>query len=153
MIEVELGAAERDARKLKPVQLERAVSAIRDDGFVILHQAIESDHVAALREKMLADVAAILALDDVPYQFNDGHLQQDPPPFPPYLFRDVMLNDLVIEITRFILGEGVKNSHLTAATPAYPTRRNNLCTLMPASSGPTSRLPHPPTPSSSTSPS
>ena len=57
MIEVELGAAERDARKLKPVQLERAVSAIRDDGFVILHQAIESDHVAALREKMLADVA------------------------------------------------------------------------------------------------
>ena len=34
-------------------------SAIRDDGFVILHQAIESDHVAALGEKMLAeDVAA-----------------------------------------------------------------------------------------------
>ena len=116
MIELELSAAERDARKLKPVQLEQAVSAIRNDGFVILHQAIESDHVAALGEKMLADVAAILALDDVPYQFNDGHLQQDPPPFPPYLFRDVLLNDLVIEITRFILGEGVKNSSYSGNT-------------------------------------
>ena len=62
MIELELSAAERDARKLKPAQLERAVTAIRDDGFVVLHQAIESDHIAALREKMLADVAAILAL-------------------------------------------------------------------------------------------
>ena len=65
---------------------------------------------------MLADVAAILALDDVPYQFNDGHLQQDPPPFPPYLFRDVLLNDLVVEITRFILGEGVKNSSYSGNT-------------------------------------
>ena len=116
MIELELSAAERDARKLKPAQLERAVTAIRDDGFVVLHQTIESDHIAALREKMLADVAAILALDDVPYQFNDGHLQQDPPPFAPYLFRDVLLNDLVVEITRAVLGEGVKNSFYSGNT-------------------------------------
>ena len=63
MIELELSAAERDARELKPGQLERAVTAIRDDGFVVLHQAIESDHVAALREKMLdEDVAAGIRL-------------------------------------------------------------------------------------------
>ena len=54
----------------------------------------------------------ILALSNVPYQFNNGHLQQDPPPFPPYLFRDVLANDLVVEVTQAVLGEGVKNGLL-----------------------------------------
>jgi hypothetical protein len=116
MVELEISATERDARKLKPEHLQQAVTAIRDDGFAVLHRAIDPDHIAVLRERMLADVDKILALDDVPYQFNDGHLQQDPPPFPPYLFRDVMVNDLVVEVTQAVLGEGVKNAFYSGNT-------------------------------------
>ena len=116
MVELEISATERDARKLKPEHLQQAVTAIRDDGFAVLHRAIDPDHIAVLRERMLADVDKILALDDVPYQFNDGHLQQDPPPFPPYLFRDVLVNDLVVEVTQAVLGEGVKNAFYSGNT-------------------------------------
>ena len=116
MVELEISATERDAHKLKPEHLQQAVTAIRDDGFAALHRAIDPDHIAVLRERMLADVDKILALDDVPYQFNDGHLQQDPPPFPPYLFRDVLVNDLVVEVTQAVLGEGVKNAFYSGNT-------------------------------------
>src|SRR6185312_16908566 len=44
-----------------------------------------------------------------PYNWNKGNVQQDPPPFPPYLFRDVLVNDLVIQVTKAILGKGVKS--------------------------------------------
>ena len=84
---LELSAAEHSARKLKPEHLQQAVAALRDDGFVVLYRAIDPAHIEMLRERMLADVEEILALADVPYQFNNGHLQQDPPPFPPYRCR------------------------------------------------------------------
>ena len=47
---------------------------------------------------MLADVEKILALADVPYQSTPATCSR--PPFPPYLFRGVLVNDLVVEVTR-----------------------------------------------------
>jgi ectoine hydroxylase-related dioxygenase (phytanoyl-CoA dioxygenase family) len=58
---------------------------------------------------MLSDLDQILARPNAPFNFNIGNVQQDPPPFPPYLFRDVLLNPLVIAVTRAILGSGLKN--------------------------------------------
>ncbi len=110
MLELHLSQDERAGQSLDAKQLQLALQALREDGFVILHEVIAPKHIESLRERMLADVDSILALDDVPFQFNDGHLQQDPPPFPPYLFRDVLMNDFVVQITRAILGEGVKNT-------------------------------------------
>ena len=116
MVELELSAAERDTGKLATEHLQRALTAIRTDGFVVFHRAIDPIHIEVLRERMIADVDAILALDDVPYQFNNGHLQQDPPPFPPYLFSDVLVNDLVAELSTAVLGEGVKNAFYSGNT-------------------------------------
>ncbi len=74
MVELELSATEHSARKLKPEHLQQAVAALHADGFVVLHRAIDPAHIELLRERMLADVEEILALADVPYQFNNGHL-------------------------------------------------------------------------------
>ena len=126
MTELELSAAEHHARKLKPDHLQRAVAALQEDGFVVFHGAIDPGHIETLRERMLADVEKILSLADVPYQFNDGHLQQDPPPFPPYLFRDVLVNDLVVEVTRAVLGDGVKNAFYSGNTCLPNTTRQPL---------------------------
>ena len=87
-----------------------AVRAVREEGFVVLHDAIDPAHIAVLREHMLVDAAKIAALDQVPYQFKTGHLQQDPPPFPPYLFRDILVNAFAIDVTHALLGDGVKNA-------------------------------------------
>ena len=116
MIELNPSGDERKRKSFDAKNLKLALQALREDGFVILHEVIASKHIETLRDRMVADVADILALDNVPFQFNDGHLQQDPPPFPPYLFRDVLVNDFVVQITRAALGEGVKNNVYTGNT-------------------------------------
>lgn len=55
MVELELSAAEHSVRKLKPEHLQQAVAALRDDGFVVLHRAIEPAHIEMLRERMLGE--------------------------------------------------------------------------------------------------
>src|SRR6185503_11333020 len=101
---------------LAPATLEAAISAVRMDGFVVLNDVIEREHVDALRDCMLEDLRRILEREDAPYNFNSGNVQQDPPPFPPYLFRDVLLNDAAITVSRAILGPGIKNGFYSGNT-------------------------------------
>jgi phytanoyl-CoA dioxygenase PhyH len=101
---------------MPPEQLAAAVAAIRRDGFVVLEDVIDVGHVAVLREKMLADLPLILAREDAPFNWHTGNVQHDPPPLPPYLFRDVLLNDQVIAVTKAILGAGLKNSYYSGNT-------------------------------------
>ena len=49
MTELELSAAEHCTRRLKPEHLRQAVAALRDDGFVVLHRAIDPAHIEVLR--------------------------------------------------------------------------------------------------------
>ncbi len=110
MTELTITEMERAHGHLEDTRLAMAVRAVREEGFVVLHDAIDPAHIAMLRERMLADAAKIAALDQVPYQFKTGHLQQDPPPFPPYLFRDILVNAFAIDVTHALLGDGVKNA-------------------------------------------
>jgi hypothetical protein len=116
VIELEITASEKKEGHLTPERIQEAVSAVRNDGFVVLHNAIDTAHIAVLRERMLADVEQIMALDEVPYQFYDGHLQQDPPPFAPYLFGDVLVNSFAVDVTQAVLGKGVKNTFYSGNT-------------------------------------
>jgi hypothetical protein len=102
--------------KLSQDHLQEAVRALQEDGVVILNEIADRQHMDLLREKMLEDVAQILERPDAPFNFNRGNVQQDPPPFPPYLFRDVLLNDLVIAITKELLGAGLKNAFYSGNT-------------------------------------
>ena len=110
MIELTLTEAEKERGHLEEARLKVAVRAVREDGFVVLHEAIDPAHIAVLRERMLEDAGHIAALEHVPFQFRTGHLQQDPPPFPPYLFRDVLVNPFAVDVTHALLGDGVKNA-------------------------------------------
>jgi ectoine hydroxylase-related dioxygenase (phytanoyl-CoA dioxygenase family) len=104
------------AETLPPDRLAAAVEALRVDGFVVLPNVVDPAHLAALRERMLADLEQILARPDAPYNFNRNNVQQDPPPFPPYLFRDVLFNEGAVAVTRALLGPGLKNSYYSGNT-------------------------------------
>ncbi|MEE3234622.1 MAG: phytanoyl-CoA dioxygenase family protein [Candidatus Latescibacterota bacterium] len=110
MNEIQISKHERLDKHLSTENLNKAIRAVREDGYIVLHDIIETGHIAILRDRMLADVEKILSLDAVPYQFRKGHIQQDPPPFKPFLFRDVLVNPFVIDITQVLLGDGVKNA-------------------------------------------
>jgi ectoine hydroxylase-related dioxygenase (phytanoyl-CoA dioxygenase family) len=101
---------------MDPAHRQAAVHALQTDGFVVLEDVIEKAHVEALREKMLADVEVIMARPQPPFQFIPGHIQHDPPPFPPFLFRDVLMNDMVVDLTKSILGPGLINDFYSGNT-------------------------------------
>ena len=128
MTAINFSAFEIRTGMMTPEHLQTAVHAVREDGYVLLNELIDPAIMAVLRDKMLEDVDAILARKDVPFNFNVGNLQQDPPPILPYLYREVLVNDIVISISRAILGAGLKNSfysgntalpHSTGRQPAH----------------------------------
>ncbi len=96
--------------------LEAAVEAVLRDGFVVLEGVVDPSHLETLRARMEEDLRVLLARTDAPFNWNVGNLQQNPPPFPPFLFRDVLTNDLVVAVTKAILGPGVKNAFYSGNT-------------------------------------
>ncbi len=109
MITIDLSDDDRAAGQLSGEKLLAAVDALRHDGFVVLNDVVHPAHLDILHERMIADLDALQARPDAPYNWNVGNLQQDPPPFPPYLFGDVLLNPFVISVTSAVLGRKVKN--------------------------------------------
>ena len=101
---------------MEPAHLEAAADAILSEGFVILNGVIETGHLDMLRDRMLEDLKALVAREDAPFNWNTGIIQQDPPPFPPYLFRDVLMNDMVIAVSQAVLGRRIKNTLYTGNT-------------------------------------
>ena len=116
MSALDITSEERSSGKLSAVRLEEAVRAVRQDGYVLLNDLIDPLILAPIRDRMLADVEKILARDDVPFNFNSGNIQQDPPPFQPYLSREVLCNNIVIAITQSILGKGLVNGMYSGNT-------------------------------------
>jgi len=93
-----------------PQEIEIAKRAIEEDGFVVLEDVVDLEHIRILRDKMLEDLPKVLARTDAPFNFNRSNVQQDPPPDMGYLFKDVLLNDRVIAVTESILGPGMVNA-------------------------------------------
>lgn len=116
MTTLDITLDERKAGKLSASRLAEAVQAVRKEGYVILNDLIDPAILAPIRDRMLSDVAKILARDDIPFNFNRGNIQQDPPPFPPYLSREVLCNEIVIAISQSILGKGLKNGMYSGNT-------------------------------------
>ena len=115
MNELTLTCDER-AFGLAGARLQLTTRALREDGFVILHEAVDAAHIHILRDKMLSDVATILARPDAPFNFNAGNVQQDPPPHAPLLFRDILFNEAMISLTHAVLGDGLFNSFYSGNT-------------------------------------
>jgi ectoine hydroxylase-related dioxygenase (phytanoyl-CoA dioxygenase family) len=84
---------------------------------VVLSQVVPLEQVATLRQRMLADLETMRApTDGFATQFTQGNIQQDPPPFPPYLFREVLSNEAVVEVSRAVLGDGIINTFYSGNT-------------------------------------
>jgi hypothetical protein len=116
MVTVEATQAEKDRGLLDPEKFQEVVRALREDGIVVLKDVVDLEHVRVLRERVLQDVEKFVTRPNAPFNWNRGNVQQDPPPFPPYLFRDVLANDLVIQVTKELLGAGMFNAFYSGNT-------------------------------------
>lgn len=104
------------ADKLTPTHLSHAATALREEGYVVLENVISHDHLDILHVKMEEDLQTLLTARKLPHNFLRGHLQQDPPPFAPYVFRDIVSNPLVIQVSKEVLGAGLYNSFYSGNT-------------------------------------
>lgn len=116
MIEIEFTAREKQTGTPSGESVQAGAHALEQDGVVVLKQIVAPEHIALLRDRMLEDVAKILARPDAPFNFNMGNLQQDPPPFHPFLFRDVLLNEFVIALSQHVLGPRPRNAFYSGNT-------------------------------------
>jgi hypothetical protein len=109
VITIDVGESDRAAGGLAPEKLQAAMEALRTDGLVVLADVVDLEHLDVLHERLISDLALLRARPDAPYNWTAGNIQQDPPPFEPYLFEDVLLNPQVIAVTSAILGPGLRN--------------------------------------------
>ena len=116
MITVTPDAEERQQERFKPGTLSRAKKALRRAGFVIVDDVVAHEHLDILQSAMEDDLVKILALPVVPHNFVWGIVQQGPPPYADYVFRDVVANPFACQITREVLGEGACSGTMTGTS-------------------------------------
>jgi len=116
MVTINVTESEKEAGQLTAAHLAAATDALKADGLVVLANVVDPAHLAVLKERMLEDVEEILRRPNLPIQFTAGNIQQDPPPCPEYLFRDILVNDLVISVTKSLLGPGLTNDFYSGNT-------------------------------------
>lgn len=103
--------------KLSDTHLEQAVKAIRVGGYVVIEDVISHKSLDILRERMDADSQRLIKAGKWGGAGGlKGHLQQGPPPFAPYIFRDIVANPLIVQITKELLGPGVYNNFYNGNT-------------------------------------
>jgi ectoine hydroxylase-related dioxygenase (phytanoyl-CoA dioxygenase family) len=99
IVTIPVTAEERRTGAFAPAKADAAADALREDGLVILADAVDPAHVAALRERLARDLPRVLARRDAPFNFNAGNVQQSPPRDRELLFRDVLVNEQAIAVT------------------------------------------------------
>ena len=109
-MEIVVTSEEQANGQLSADHLQAAVSAIREDGYVVLADVIAPEHLDIVRERMVADSQTLIAAQKWGGAGRiEGHLQQGPPPFAPFIFRDIVANPFAIQVTTAVLGSGTYN--------------------------------------------
>ena len=103
--------------QLTDAHVEQAVKAIRVDGYVVLENVIDPEHLDILHERMDADSQILINADKWGGAGRlKGHLQQGPPPFAPYIFKDIVANPCIVQVTKALLGPGLYNNFYNGNT-------------------------------------
>lgn len=109
-MEIVVTPTERTAERLSAGHLADAIAAIYKDGYVILANVIDDAHLDIVRDRMALDSQQLIEAEKWGGAGRIvGHLQQGPPPFAPYIFRDIVANPFAIQVTTAILGAGAYN--------------------------------------------
>lgn len=104
MQHIELSTSERRTNTLSEKSLQAALDALQTDGYVCLSNAINTEHIDALNEKMQADIRSV----EKERGIDDNYQGVRPPPFHPYLYKDILFNPFAIAVSHALFGDGCK---------------------------------------------
>ena len=83
--------------------IQASIKALQEDGVILLSGAIDVDHIDCLGQKMLEDIDRVKQTNGISNNWQGVR----PPPFHPYLFSDIVFNEMAIAVTHQIMGDGV----------------------------------------------
>lgn len=116
-MEITVQPKELAAGKLTEAHVAQALKAIRVEGYVVLENVVSHEHLDVLKERMDADSQTLIEVQKWGGAGRlKGHLQQGPPPFAPYIFKDIVANPYVVQVTKALLGPGVYNNFYNGNT-------------------------------------
>ncbi len=105
------------AGKMSEAKVQKAVQAVLEDGYVVIENAADQACLDVLRARMNEDTKELIANKHWGGAGRvQGHLQQGPPPFAPYIFPDVVSNPFGIQVSKAVLGDGVYNAFYNGNT-------------------------------------
>ena len=105
---ISLTSTERSSGELAKDKLANAIEAIRKDGYIIIEQVVNHAILDALKTRMDEDSAKLIEAQKWGGAGGvQGHLQQGPPPFDPFLSPDILVNPYAVQISREMLGTGI----------------------------------------------
>jgi len=81
--------------------IDAAIEALREDGVVVLPGVVSIEDIDCLREKMLDDISTLEGSNGIVHDWHGVR----PPPFHPYLFKDVLYNEMAIAVMHPLLGK------------------------------------------------
>lgn len=119
-VSLQFDAGELRSGRMSDQRLEQLLLAMRRDGLVVLEQVVEHEPLDILKERMDRDSKELLAYCETigGNPRDPGHLQQGPPPFAPYVFRQIVVHPLVTQASHALLGQYAFNNFYNGNTNA-----------------------------------
>ncbi|KAF7187097.1 Kanamycin B dioxygenase [Pseudocercospora fuligena] len=107
--------------RLEARNLESAVRSLHEDGLVVVSDVIPHKDLDHLNATMIEDARTLQSRGkDMPYNYNVGNIQQDPPPTSPYFHKSIFLNPIASQITTNVLGPRPKWTFCSGNTALPP---------------------------------
>ena len=115
------------AKRLGERNLEKAIRSLHEDGLVVISNVVPQDDLDHLNEKMVKDARTLQARGkDMPYNYNVGNIQQDPPPVKEYFHPSIFLNPIASQVTTTMLGPKPKWTFCSGNTALPPVEGTKL---------------------------
>ncbi|KAK4574117.1 hypothetical protein LTR86_001878 [Recurvomyces mirabilis] len=113
---------ELSAGRLGERNLEKAIRSLHEDGLVVVSNVIPCAHLDQLNARMVSDARTLQARGkDMPFNYNVGNIQQDPPPVKECFEPSIFLNPIASQITTAMLGPKPKWTFCSGNSAMPPT--------------------------------
>lgn len=122
---ITLSPAELSSKRLTSHHLQASLEALHRDGILILNNAVSTDHIDKLNQRMVPEALALHARSTTHHNFGHGtgNIQQDAVLDPAFVYEDIIANPFATAVTECVLGPSPHLRFQSANTALRATKR------------------------------
>ncbi|KAL3477444.1 hypothetical protein BJX99DRAFT_269853 [Aspergillus californicus] len=103
---ITLSPTELSSTKISSHNLQAAIEALHQDGLVVLANAVSTEHLDKLNERMVPEAKTLYARSSTHRNFGSktGNIQQEPVLEKEFVFQDVVANPFALQVVQCMFG-------------------------------------------------